>query len=1454
MELCNLNSITINNSTITRIETSYNPNLKNRVTVLPSQNAVEQLFEEKFSQSTFIMKHYETMTYDKSDVVDNRVDLYGYTITNNEIIISDTSRNLIYVSKFYYINNSCVINHVDTINVNKSIDRLMLSRFFTNIEIKNNSGEILNVYYPHLSLSEQLSEDCFYILGHGYTCFEQGINETTVIDNCAGIVLGKDYFGGVVDVSKRYGDFRNVEKVFIYNNCIPTSLVVRNEKTNLISTVLNINPEKIFFYNNINDIYFINNTSEKDFETTNIITPESSIIDIDTVSNGKRFVLDCSKLKNSITIVRSKSSTSENYLLTGLLLGNDVNNLNGSLQNCVSLNTIQTRFLLENMFFNCCSLQNVDITDVESIPNGAFKNCFSMRSIQLPDLITSIGNYAFQNCYCLRIINLNSSITNIGTGAFEGCNCLNNIYINSINESAFNGCNSLCNITLTTNIKTISNRAFENCICIDSIEIPNSVTYIGENSFNGCCRIHTLNIPTTVKVIDTSAFYGCYSLNTLQIPSSVTYLGENAFSNCFNIKNVTCLMTTNAGFFSSTDGNATNVRFVALESSFNDMFGYTSSETEIIEYTSETVTLDGTYTKDIILKPKSGVTFSKGFKLIKGGNIYARLVGVELANGITTLGTTGTDAVFRDCYALTSITMPSTLTYVFANSFQNCYSLTALPNLNYIKYLGNYSFSNCINISTIEIPSNVTTFGSYLFQNCAVESVTIPSHIKNVTEGFFNSCFKLTSVTIPTITTSIYYGAFESCYNIESIELPTSVTTIGKNAFNYCYGLREITLSKNLANIGVNAFKCCRGLTDLVIPYTVTTLEEGAFENCEALKSIIIPGYKIAINAGVFNNCYSLENVVCLATNNAICYSLTNANVDILKMNSMASERTKENLKMIFGAKITAEEDTETVYYSGANPVIDFSKTYNKSVIMLPDPEDTPIGTISKTGSGGNLENKLISLQLDGITTIAGGSSGIYGIFSNCSALTSLDLKSSLEKVGNYAFYNCNSLESVTIPDSVTMLTTCIFGRCSTLKSVKIPDSTPDLKGNMFSECVKLKNINMPTTLTEIFGHVFNMCYSLQSVTLPDSIKSLGSNAFRSCYSLSSINLPTGLTNIGESAFEGCGSLTSINFPSGLIVIGKKAYNNCYSINNISIPSTVTSFGDSAFGNSYGLKHVTCLITRLTTIVSPANCKVSELILNDSADSETKSKFTTMFGYVSPGVLDIVYTTNTILLKSIYDTDIALNPSSSTFSGTLSITKDGNSKTRLISCNVAEGIVMIGSYAFQNCCALSSITIPTTVTNINNYAFENCYSLKSISLPQTLKNISSHLFGGCYNLVDVSIPSEVTAIESYAFSNCRCLKSINIPSSVTTIGGYAFNFCYSMESISIASSVRSLGLNLFYGCYSLDNVTCLVVSNSSNYYTNFGNSVKRLVLNKKAPNVLKINLSGMFGNTSYIEV
>ena len=148
----------------------------------------------------------------------------------------------------------------------------------------------------------------------------------------------------------------------------------------------------------------------------------------------------------------------------------------------------------------------------------------------------------------------------------------------------------------------------------------------------------------------------------------------------------------------------------------------------------------------------------------------------------------------------------------------------------------------------------------------------------------------------------------------------------------------------------------------------------------------------------------------------------------------------------------------------------------------------------------------------------------------------------------------------------------------------------------------------------------------------------------------------------------------------------------------------------------------------------------------------------------------------------------------------------------------------IGESAFEGCTNLSSITLPTTLKTINDHAFKSCTALKNVVVPEGVTFIGDAAFNGCSKLISVSLPSTLTKIDGYysnegAFQNCNRLQNVTFAKGVSnaTIGPYAFAGCIALENVSLPGNYVTIDENAFKGDTA---IASFVWEKSSSTYAN----------------------------------
>ena len=218
---------------------------------------------------------------------------------------------------------------------------------------------------------------------------------------------------------------------------------------------------------------------------------------------------------------------------------------------------------------------------VKYIADNAFRGCFGVTEISLPDTIISVGQYSLSCCkgvsgsngyqYYTSITNVNipSSIRFIGDYAFQDCSKLDIDLVipegvQRIGTMAFSGCSSIRSLSLPQSLVEIGYQAFTGCTKMTAqfakmpsnvvrwdlksfagcnqmrldYEIEYGVTEISDRQFQGVSCLRSIIIPNTVTNIGDYAFDGCISLSSVSIGNNVKNIDTYAFYGCTSLRNI----------------------------------------------------------------------------------------------------------------------------------------------------------------------------------------------------------------------------------------------------------------------------------------------------------------------------------------------------------------------------------------------------------------------------------------------------------------------------------------------------------------------------------------------------------------------------------------------------------------------------------------------------------------------------------------------------------------------------------------------------------------------------------------------------------------------------------------------------------------------------------------------------------------------------------------------------
>ena len=1151
---------------------------------------------------------------------------------------------------------------------------------------------------------------------------------------------------------------------------------------------------------------------------------------------------DCSAL-TSVTIPNSVTSIGNNAFyycqsLTSITIPNSVTSIGEeAFKYCESLTSItipnSVTSIGDRAFRGCSSFPVVDnLRYADTYLVEAVDKSLSTYTIKAGT--KWIGSYAFSSCYSLTSITIPNSVTSIGEGAFDYCSSLpvvdNVRYADTYLVEALD--KSLSTYTIKVGTKWIGSRAFDDCSSLTSLTIPNSVTSIGNYAFKGCSSLTSITIPNSVTSIGDYAFSYCSSLTSVTIPESVTYIGYYAFDYCSSLTSVTIpnSVTSIGGYAFSYCSALTSVtigsgvEFVGADAFYNcsaltktnytgDIAGWCAiqwgnSSANPICY-SENLFINDVEVKDLVI-PDS-VTSIGNYAFFGCSNLSSVIWNAKNC----------ADPSSND-YAPFYESRSTIASFIFGDSVEHipaylCYGMSALTSItipNSVTSIGNCAFSNCTGISRLSVPNSVTEIGSDAFYNMplvvyggtatgspwgarrvissslvegdlvfedeahtilaqclttATGEIVIPSTVTTIRKEAFRDCTGLTAITIPSSVTTIESSAFYNCTGVISITIPESVITIGTNAFSNVYNIQyngtatgspwgARTVGGYIEGYLVydseqkTAVVRCHTLAtgSILLPQSLIAIEGEAFEDCKDITSINLPESLITIGAKAFSGC-----------------------------NNITSITIPKNVTTIGGDAFRGCTNMTSVVWNAKN-----CEGYNGSGLWL----GVPIGTIGTFGQG------------------------LYGN----EYITSFTFGPEVEKIPKYICYDMPNLTEIIIPESVKTIGACAFKYCTGLTSITIPTSVTRIEGDGETEIdiyqhgdgafagSGITSIIIPDSVTYLGIGTFKGCKNLKTATIGNGVTCFYNQMFYECTSLESVKLPDNLTTLGAACFKGCISLDSINLPNTLEYISSYAFSGCSGLQSITIPEMVTQIGSNAFYDCTALTSITC------ESVIPPSCYVSSSFGNCPMDlpvsvpcggydlylaSDEWSLFTNLQAPTVPYALSVVSNDPSMGSVSLDKTQqcagigyltatpefgyrfVQWNDGNTDNPRTFELTQDTTfvAEFALVTSGKCgddlywvyeDGKIRIsGTGAMYDYTAttqpwlllrdnLTEVTICNTATYLGTYAFAQAYSLASVSIGSSVWRIGANAFAGCTRLYHVySYASYPPSAESSSFAN-----------------------------------------------------------------------------------------------------
>lgn len=517
-----------------------------------------------------------------------------------------------------------------------------------------------------------------------------------------------------------------------------------------------------------------------------------------------------------------------------------------------------------------------------------------------------------------------------------------------------------------------------------------------------------------------------------------------------------------------------------------------------------------------------------------------------------------------------------------------------------VTYIGNSAFRGCSQLSEIVIPDGVVSIGQYAFSASGLVSVDIPDSVTTLDRGAFERCSRLTEISIGSGITELPLDVFASCYSLTSVTIPGTVETVD-GSFHDSSNIRSITIGDGVKRIERNAFANLPYITSLEIPDSVTYIGP-AFSNCTGIGSVVIPDSVVEME-GTFSGCTSLNQV-------SFGSGLTTLGDDTFSQCAFTEVTVPSSIRTLGDAFSNCISLVDVTIEEGVTRMEGgFSGCPNLGDVILPStvtylgpvfPGCVSIKTITIPEGVSRMDGTFMACAGLESVEVSGEISIGSDTFSACTSLSQIDI-SKFYSIGDGAFQTCTSLTDVEFNDHITTIGSMAFAGCTNIMKVSIPVggfSTISIGSMAFSDCWNLESVFVGENVTRVGDEAFRDCAALNQLTFL-SIGTVGDDIFSGCReisyahinndkildgldsyaSLTTLIIGGNTSSVTEGQFRNSRSLETLIIEEGVLAIDNYAFQNSDALELVAIPDSVIAIGHSTFNLRDGCK-----------VAGPAGC------------------------------------------------------------------------------------------------------------------------------------------------------------------------------------------------------------------------------------------------------------------------
>ena len=445
---------------------------------------------------------------------------------------------------------------------------------------------------------------------------------------------------------------------------------------------------------------------------------------------------------------------------------------------------------------------------------------------------------------------------------------------------------------------------------------------------------------------------------------------------------------------------------------------------------------------------------------------------LTIPSNVTKIGS----GAFSGLDGLKRVIIPGTVKEIASEAFSYNTTLEEVIIMEGVERIGERAFAASNKIPTIILPESITEIGKEAFRDTNIVEITIPSKVKELKNGTFANCVKLTKVKLKEGLETIGANTFGNCTNLENIVIPNTIVTLTEGLFAGCIKLTNITINNDLYvyESGILMPKSGESVLYISKAYIESTdtfsIPEGiknfkiSLNELKNIKTINIPKSLETVARGVFPS--SIENVNVAEGNTRFSVEnkqLYEGNILVLSFTQTENIKFKEGINRIGVGAFRPEKIAKIIEFPDTVQAIEnmaFAMETNTLEKIKIGKNVTSIGSrvfINAHHAKVEIDNENTKFQIENEVLYSDNKTVLVCPLYKISG--KFKVIDSVKKIEDYALYEQREMTEIELSNNIEVLKEGFLCRCSKITKIEIPNTIKEINAKCFNECMNLAQV-----------------------------------------------------------------------------------------------------------------------------------------------------------------------------------------------------------------------------------------------------------------------------------------------------------------------------------------------------------------------------------------------------------